>query len=50
MELKTIGRIAVGNLGFKIGGQIDDIDGAKGTLLRANTTTYAEALRDESDF
>jgi hypothetical protein len=49
MELKTIGRIAMGDLGFKIGGQVDDIDGAKRTFFRTYTAANAETLRDESN-
>ena len=39
----------MGHLGFKICGQIDDIDGAKGALLDTDTTSYAEAFGNESN-
>lgn len=39
----------MGDLGFKIRGQIYDADGAKGTALRADTASDAQALRDKCD-
>lgn len=38
------------DLGLEVGGQVDDVDGIKGTLLGADTATNAQALRDEGDF
>ena len=39
----------MGDLGLKIGRQVDDMDGSKGTFLGADTTTDAQSLRDEGD-
>jgi hypothetical protein len=39
----------MGDLGLEIGGQVDDVDGVEGAFFRADTTTNAEALRDEGD-
>jgi hypothetical protein len=50
MELEAIGRIAMGDLGLKVGGQVDDVDGAKGAFFRANTTPNTKALRDKRNF
>lgn len=49
MQLETVGTIAVGNLAFQIGRQVDDGDGVKGAFLRANTTSNAQRLRDEGE-
>ena len=38
------------HLGFEICGQIDNVDGAKGALLDADTTSYAETFRNEGNF
>ena len=40
----------MGNLGFKVGRQVDDVDGAKGAFLRADATPNAKALRDKRNF
>jgi len=47
MELEAVGRVAVGDLGLEVGRQVDNGDCAEGTLLRADTTSYAETLGDE---
>ena len=39
MKLEAIGGVSMGNLGLKIRGKIDDIDGAERTFLWANTAT-----------
>lgn len=49
VQLEAVCRITVRDLSLEIGGQIDDVDGVKGTFLRANTASDAEALRDEGD-
>lgn len=49
MELETVGRVAVRHLSLEVGGQVDDMDGAKGTFLRADTATDTETLGDECD-
>jgi len=41
MELEAIGRISMGDVGFEIGRQIDDIDGSEGALFRTDTTSNA---------
>jgi len=41
MKLKAVGRVAMGDMRFEIGWQIDDVDGAKGAFFRANTTSNA---------
>jgi hypothetical protein len=50
MQLEAVGRVTMGDLGLKVGGQIYDVNSAKGTFLRADTTSDAETLRDEGDF
>lgn len=50
MELEAIGRVSVGNLGLEVGGQVDDGNGIEGALLGTDTTTDAEALRNEGYF
>lgn len=37
----------MGNVGLEIRGQVDDIDGSKWALLRADTASNAEGFRDE---
>ena len=49
MQLEAVGRVSVGDLGFEVGGQIDDIDGVKWAFLRTDTTPYAEAFRYEGN-
>lgn len=49
VELETVGRVAMGDLAFQVGGQVDDVDGAEWAFLRANTATDAKAFRDEGD-
>ena len=40
----------MGNLGFKVGRKIDDVDSAKGAFLWANATSYAEPLGYKGNF
>jgi hypothetical protein len=47
MQLEAVGRVSMSNLRLEVGGQIDDVDGIKGTFLRADTATDAEGLGDE---
>jgi hypothetical protein len=47
MELEAVGAISVGNLALEIGGQVDNCNGIKRTLLGADTTTDAQRLGDE---
>ena len=50
MELETVGRVAVGNLGLQVGRQVDDMDSAEWTFLRADTASNAETFRDKGNF
>lgn len=47
VELETVGRVSMSDLALKVGGQVDDGNGTEGTLLRADTTSYAKGLGDE---
>lgn len=40
----------MGNLSFQVCRQVDDVNGIERTFLWADTTAYAQALGDESDF
>ncbi len=49
VQLETVCRITVSDLGFQIGWQIDDVYGTKWTFFRADTTSDAKAFRDVGD-
>jgi homoaconitase/3-isopropylmalate dehydratase large subunit len=49
MKFERIGRVTMCDLSIEIGGQINDVDSGKGTLLYANTTTNTELFRDEGN-
>lgn len=49
MQLEAIRAITVGDLALEVRGKVDDGDGVEGAFLRANTTTDAEGLGDESE-
>lgn len=49
MELEAVGAITMGDLVLEVGGQVDDGDGIKRTLLGADTTTDAKAFGDEGE-
>lgn len=49
VKLEAVGRVAVGDLTFQVGGQVDDVNGAEGALLGADTATNTQAFGDESD-
>jgi hypothetical protein len=49
MQFEAVSRVTVGDLRFKIGRQVDDVDGTERTFFRADTASNAEALRDEGD-
>lgn len=49
MQLEAVGAISVGDLTLEVGGQVDNGNGVKGTLLGANTTTDAERLGNEGE-
>lgn len=40
MQLKAVRRVTVGDLGLKVGGQIDDIDRIERAFLGADATSY----------
>lgn len=50
MEFEAVGGISVSNLGFEIGGQVYDINCAKGAFLRTDTTADTQSLRDVGNF
>lgn len=50
MQLEAVGTVSVGDLGFEVGRQIDNVDRIEGTFLGTDTTSYAQALRYEGDF
>ena len=47
MKLEAVGRISMSNMGLKIRGQIDNVDGSEWAFLRADTASNAEGFRDE---
>lgn len=49
MELEAVGRVSMGDMGFKVGWQIDDVDGTEGAFLGANTASNAEGFGNECD-
>lgn len=49
MELETVGRVAVGNLGLQVGRQVDDMDSAERTFLGTDTAANAKAFGNEGD-
>lgn len=49
VQLETVGRVTVGDLGLQVGGQVDNVDGTERTLLGTDTTTNAQALGNEGD-
>lgn len=49
VKLEAVGRVAVGDLGLEVGGQVDDVNGSEWALLGADTTTNAQALGDKGD-
>lgn len=49
MKLETVGGVPVGYLGFQVCRKVDDMNRTKRALLWANTTTNAQAFRDEGD-
>jgi hypothetical protein len=49
VQLEAVGRVAVGDLGLEVGGQVDDVDGVEGAFLGADTASDTQALRDEGD-
>lgn len=49
MQLEAVGAIAMGDLAFQIGRQVDDGNGIEWAFLGADTTANAERLGDESE-
>ena len=49
VKLETVGRVAVGDLGLQVGGQVDNVNGTEGTFLGADTATNTQALGNEGD-
>lgn len=49
VELEAVGRVSVGDLGFEVGRQVDDVNSTERTFLRTNTTSNAQTLRNEGD-
>lgn len=49
MELEAVGGIPVGDLTLQVGGQVDNVNGAERTFLRADTATDTQALGNECD-
>jgi hypothetical protein len=49
VELEAIGRVAVGDLAFEVGGQVDDGNGVEWAFLRADAAADAERLGDEGE-
>lgn len=50
MQLEAVRAIAVRDLRFEVGGQVDDVDGVEGTFLGADAAADAQAFGDEGDF
>lgn len=49
MELETVGRVPVGDLGLQVGRQVDDMDSAERTFLGTDTATNAKTFGNEGD-
>ena len=49
MKLEAVRGVSVGDLSLEIRWQVDNADGPKWAFFRADTTTYAEALRYEGN-
>ncbi len=47
VKLEAVGAIAMGDLTFEVGGQVDNCDGVERALLGADTTTNAERFGNE---
>jgi hypothetical protein len=50
MKLEAVGGVSMGDLGFEIGRQVDDMNCPEGAFLRTNATSNAKSLGDEGDF
>lgn len=49
MKLEAVGRVAVGDLGLEVGGQVDNVDSTERALLRADTATNTQTFGNESN-
>lgn len=49
VKLEAVGGVTVGDLGFQVGGQVDNVNGTERALLWTDTTTNAQLLGDEGD-
>ena len=49
VKLETVRGVTVGDLGFQIGRQVDNMDRTERTFLRTDTATDTEALGNEGD-
>lgn len=49
MKLETVRRVTVGDLGFQVGRQVDDIDRTERAFLGTDTATDTEALGYEGN-
>lgn len=49
VQLETVGRVSMGDLGLEVRGQVDDVDGIKGAFLGADTASNTQSLGDEGD-
>ena len=50
MKLEAVGGISVGDLGFEVGGQVDNADGTERTLLWADTASNTQAFGEVGNF
>ena len=49
MQLEAVGGVSVGDFGFQVGGQVDNVNRTERTLLRTDTTTDAKTFGNEGD-
>ena len=49
MQLEAVRRVSVCDLRLQVRRQIDDVDSVKGTFLRADTTSDAQAFANEGN-
>ena len=50
MQLETVCRVSVGDLGLEVRGQVDNVNCTEGTFLRADTATDTQPFRDVGNF
>lgn len=49
MQLEAVGGVPVGDFGLQVGGQVDDMDGAEGAFLGADTAADTQTFGNEGD-